>query len=67
MTKLKAARLAANLTQHELAEVTGMTSVSICRYENGKRKISVDKAKLLAKALDVSWTSLFDDDNPEEK
>ena len=46
--------ISSRLTQKQLADATGLTSASISRYENGKHYISVDIAKRLAAASQIS-------------
>jgi transcriptional regulator with XRE-family HTH domain len=53
MTKLKQLREERSLTQEELAEFTGVTSLTISRWENGKRKPRFKSIRKLAKALKV--------------
>jgi len=53
MNMLKELRLGKNMTQCELAAITGLTHTSISRYESGKRSISVETAKKLAEAMDI--------------
>ncbi len=61
MCGLRAIRQKQKLSQKELAKATGFTAASISRYETGNRKMSVDVAKRLSKALNTNWASLFDD------
>lgn len=56
--KLKTARLAAGMTQEELAEKCGMKKQSISRYENSEREPNIRTAKKLADALNISLESL---------
>ena len=56
--KLKAARLAAGLTQEELAARCGLKKQSISRYENSEREPNIRIAKMLADALGVSINTL---------
>ena len=51
------------MTQRELAEVVGMTEVTISRYVNGERIPKISDALTLAKALNVEVTDLFVEDN----
>ena len=61
MCSLRAIRQEQKLSQKELAKAAGLTAASISRYETGDRKISVDVAKRLSKALNTNWVSLFED------
>ncbi|MFA4835959.1 MAG: helix-turn-helix transcriptional regulator [Dehalococcoidia bacterium] len=53
MMKLKQLRQKRFLTQEELAELAGLTPLSISRWENGKRKPRFKSIRRLAKALKV--------------
>lgn len=61
MSGLRRIRQEHKLSQKELALVTGLTAASISRYETGGRRMSVDVAKRISKALNVNWVSLFAD------
>lgn len=50
---LSGARLKANFTQRQLAELSGIRQTVISEYERGKRKITQRAAIKLAKALDI--------------
>lgn len=52
---LVGARYKENLTQRQLAQMTGIPHRHISEMENGKRTIGKAHAKLLAKALNVSY------------
>lgn len=62
MSRLRAFRLEKKLSQAELAQAIGVSTICISRYERGERKISVDTAKKLALVLDVNWISLFEEE-----
>lgn len=47
------------LTINELAERVGTTGASICRYENGERKLPVEMAKKIADVLKIRWWRLY--------
>ncbi len=51
---LKELRKKANLTQIELSKKIGVSGVAVNYYENGKRKLPIDKVSALAQALNVS-------------
>lgn len=55
--KLRAARMAAGLTQVELAERMGCKQKDISRWENG-RPMTVETLKKLAKSLGISMEYL---------
>lgn len=42
-----------NLSQNQLAELTGLRQTTISGIENNRIKIGVERAKVLAKALNV--------------
>ncbi len=52
---LKGARRVRGLTQQQLADATGIFRHHISEMENHKRPIGKKNARLLAKALDVSY------------
>lgn len=56
--KLKAARLAAGLTQGQLAELVGVQQRDISRWENGHREPGVLIVKRMAQALGCSMDEL---------
>ncbi len=58
--KIKRLRKEKRLSQTELAELAGISRVAYTYFENGTTdKLSLDAAKGLAKALDVSFNDLF--------
>lgn len=57
---LRYARLLADMTQTELAELTGLTVFSISRYESGDRTPSRTVRQLLASTLNVPELVLWD-------
>lgn len=56
---LKANRLAANYTQPQLADFSGVTKQAISQFENGRDFPSPETAKALAKALKMDWKMYF--------
>ena len=56
LTKFRRKR---KLTISDLAELVGVSGASICRYEKGERKLSVEMAKKIAEVLKVSWWKLY--------
>ena len=66
--KLRAARIAMNLSQIELAEKIGVTERSIYNYEQAATSPKQTVLKKLAEVLNVSITYLVDDDesNPHK-
>ena len=66
--RLRAFRKKSGLNQEELAERTGVSIMTVRRWEWGERSPRVEDVKALAKALGVSETDLLHDspDNPGE-
>ena len=56
--KLKAARIAAGMTQQQLAAAAGLTQKDISRYESGKHEPGALTLKRLAQALGCSMDVL---------
>lgn len=57
--RLRKTRRAADVTQDELAELSGVSKDSIVRYEDGSTTPGLDKAHDLAAALDVTLDDLL--------
>lgn len=51
MTAIKDIRTKRNLTQGQLADKIGQTQANVSRYENGERKLDLETAAKIAKAL----------------
>lgn len=49
------------MTQKELARLSGVSQENISRIENGKRSVGKAVAKKLAKALNIDYTLLTED------
>lgn len=49
-----------NMTGCELAEITGISTVTISKYRTGKGKPRVDSVYMISKALDVDVFELLD-------
>lgn len=54
MNRLKELRTEKKLTQKELADIIGVSKITILRWENDERQIKPDKAQELADYFDVS-------------
>ncbi len=52
---IRAYRYREDLTQRELAQLTGIPQRHLSEMENGKRVIGKERAKLLAKALNTDY------------
>lgn len=50
---IRNARLRKLVSQNELARRIGVSSSALCYYEKGKRKVKIDLAIKICKALDV--------------
>ena len=66
MNKLKQLREERNMSQKALGDAVGITATSISRYEIGKRKLSIEMAKKIARVLDVVWTVLYSESDVEQ-
>ncbi len=58
--KIKKNRQEAGLTQKQLGEALGVSQQQIAQYESGKRTPKVDTLVRIARALNTSIVSLFD-------
>ena len=58
---LAAKRKEKGLTQAELAARVGIAQRTVAAYECGERRPSVEVAKKMAKELDISWTTYFEE------
>jgi len=47
------------ISQSQLAKLCGFTRQAYNNYENGSRRLSVDKAQTIADVLEFDWTLLF--------
>ncbi len=65
MNWLKNIRENEKLTQADVAGRAGVSRAYYTNIENGERRPSVDVAKKLGAALDVSWTRFFEPDPAE--
>ena len=54
------------LTQVQLANRLGITQGTFALYETGKRNPKIETVKKIAKALDVGWSMLCDEDDSEQ-
>lgn len=66
MEHLKALRIRRGLTQSQVAELIGVSTVTIARYESGEREPSNDKLIKLAKFFNVSIDYLIGKNGEEE-
>ena len=54
------------LTQVQLANRIGITQGTFALYETGKRNPKIETVKKIAKALNVGWSMLCDEDDSEQ-
>ena len=57
--RLRAMRQQAGLTQEKLAELVGITSQQIQKYESGANKLNTDRLQQIARVLSVPIQSFF--------
>lgn len=63
-SKLAAARIAAGLTQAQLAERIGLkTPSALHHWEQGHRKPKMESLQRIAAALNVPWQTLIDEES----
>lgn len=62
MNGFKRARLEEGLTQAELAEILGVSTVAICKWETGKGFPKAKRIKLVANALHTTVAKLIGDE-----
>ncbi len=60
MEWLKEKRKQLNLTQEEVAIAIGIKRASYTNIENGKRNVTPEIAKKIAKILNFEWTIFFE-------
>jgi len=58
--RLKEIRRSKNMTQENLAELTGMDTPNLSNIERGKKFVSAETLSKLAKALNITESTLFD-------
>lgn len=67
MNVLKERRLRSAIpTQREVAELLGVRAATVCKWENGVTKPSIDKLPLLAKIYGCTIDDLFTVQNNEK-
>lgn len=66
-SKLKQARIKANMTQREVAEILGMTYQAISNYERGKTKVESDILIKLCKIYNVSVPEILSDSSANKE
>lgn len=57
---IKDKRIAADMSQEELAKASGVSRVAITRYETGERVPNIEIASRIAKALGCKVDDLID-------
>lgn len=63
LTAIKKARLIKGIQQKELANMLGISSVAVSKWENGKGFPKSYRLKQIAEILDTSIESLLPDEN----
>ena len=58
--ELKNERRKRLMSQTDLAKATGLSRMSISRYENGTRRPSPETAKKIASVLGFPWTKFYE-------
>ena len=61
MKNLKKYRIAAGMTQQQLADTVGVVRTHISTMERGRFTASVPLAHAIGKALKIDWWLLFDE------
>ena len=61
--KIKNARKNKGLTQKQLAQILGVSVITIQNYENSRRNPSVDVLKKISEILDVNTSVLLNDNS----
>ena len=60
--RLRKLRKEAGLTQQELADKIGVKTTQVARWEKSFNHIQPDALKRIAKALNVEWTDLIEEE-----
>ncbi|MCQ4935001.1 helix-turn-helix domain-containing protein [Anaerotignum propionicum] len=50
------------LTVKQLSEQTGIKYRTMLKYSCGERKLTVDAAKIIGKALNINWWLFFEEE-----
>ena len=61
-TKITQARMAAHLTQRELADLLGVSIQQEQRWEYGYHKVRAETLKRIGDALGVDWSTLLEEE-----
>ncbi|NFG60035.1 helix-turn-helix transcriptional regulator [Clostridium botulinum] len=64
--KIKSIRVKKNMSRKDIAKKSGISEISIRKYEKGERNPKLENIKNIAKALNISIYELIKDDNLEE-
>ena len=64
---IKKARIAAGLTQEELAKKCGLATITIRQYESGRRGLNLKQLSHVARAIGVDRADLVPDPEPGEE
>ncbi|NIX76477.1 helix-turn-helix domain-containing protein [Microvirga terricola] len=61
--RIRLRRLDLGMSQERLAETLGLTFQQVQKYENGKNRVSAGRLQEIARALGVSVTFFYDDED----
>lgn len=64
--KIKSIRLKKNMSRKDIAKKSGISEISIRKYEKGERNPKLENIKNIARALNVNIYELIKDENLEE-
>ena len=62
MNRIKRARLIEGLTQNELAVKLGVSTVAVCKWENGQTFPSAKRLKAVAETLHTTVADLLEEE-----
>ncbi len=65
--RLREFRKRRGLTQEQLAELVDVTFQQIQKYENGSTRLNSDKIQIIAHALDIPISAIFDVESCNER
>ena len=61
MIDLKEARFNCDrMSQQKLAELSGVSRVTISNIENGRHELNIETARKIATVLGINWTECFE-------
>ncbi len=63
---LRERRTEKGIAQKSLAEITGVSNISICAYETGTRRPKPATAKKIAAVLGFDWTEFYKEEDEND-